>query len=111
MLLEASINTDSITMQIDNPFTPDLQHMLKTIAQFASSKGISIEGYDLRNLIPKMIRGIAGCEGGCPANAKQLVQQGFGDVALQYIEGGILFARIQIGNGSFFDLKVFPDFS
>ena len=111
MLFEASIDTDSITIQIDNPFNYDLQQIFESLNQFVSSKGINIERHDLRSLIRKMVQGIAGCERGCPANAKQLVQEGFGDVALQYIEGGILSARIQIGNGSFLHLKLFPDFS
>jgi len=85
--------------------------MLARIAQFASSKGISVDGLDLGSLIPKMIRGIAGCEGGCPSNAKRLAQAGFRDFIKNYIEGGILSARIDIGNGRLLTLKAFPDFS
>lgn len=65
---------------------------------------------DVRRLIPKMIKGIAGCEQGCPANAKGLVSDGFMSFELQCIEGGILSASASIGNGKMLWLKMFPDF-
>lgn len=111
MLLEASIDKIATEIQIDNPFDYNLEHIISTLEQFTSSQGVSIEGHDIGRLIPKMIRGIAGCEGGCPADAKKLVQNGVAGVSLHYIEGGILSASIEVGNDRLFTLKVFPDFS
>jgi hypothetical protein len=111
MLFEVGIDTDTLPIQIDNPFNYDLQNMIAQIVQFASSKGISVDGFDLDSLIPKMTRGIAGCQGGCPSNAKRFAQAGFRDFSIQYIEGGILSVSIDIGNGRSLTLKAFPDFS
>jgi hypothetical protein len=57
-----------------------------------------------------MIRGIAGCERGCPANAQDLVSSGHKGFDMQYVEGGILTARIVTADGSVLSLKLFPDF-
>jgi len=57
-----------------------------------------------------MIEGIAGCERGCPANAKGFVARGFKSFTLQYIEGGILSAHTSVDNGKSLTLKMFPDF-
>lgn len=57
-----------------------------------------------------MINGIAGCESGCPANAKGLVSGGYKGFDVQYVEGGILTARIMTRDGSIIYLKMFPDF-
>lgn len=67
-------------------------------------------GADIRGLIPAMVKGVAGCEHGCPADAKGLVSKGFKDFELQYIEAGILSACRSTGDGRFFYLKMFPDF-
>lgn len=109
MLLEASIDKNAVTIQIDDPFNYSLQQVTETIARFAASKDVSVEECDLGGLIPKMIRGIAGCESGCPANARELVERGVRNATLEYIEGGILSARFEGRNGSFF-IKIFPDF-
>jgi len=67
-------------------------------------------GHDFRGLIPKMIKGIAGCENGCPSDAKRLVSRGVKGFELEYIEGGILSARTYLKNGGTLYLKLFPDF-
>jgi hypothetical protein len=66
--------------------------------------------FDIKGLLPKMVRGIAGCEGGCPANALELVSSGFKNFDLAYIEGGILTAKAELENGKTLNLKMFPDF-
>lgn len=110
MTLDVSIDKDSMSVEITDPFRLDLDAIAGKIDQFASSRGIAIAGLDVRGLIPEMIKGIAGCERGCPADAKGLVSKGFKDFELQYIEGGILSARRPLADGSFLYLKMFPDF-
>ena len=110
MILDVVIDKDSISIEITDPFHLDLDGIVGKIDQFSSSKGISIAGLDVRGLIPAMIKGIAGCERGCPADAKGLVSKGFKEFELQYIEGGILSARTSIGSDKFVYIKMFPDF-
>ena len=110
MILDAAIDKDSISIEISDPFHLDLDEVVGKIDRFASSKGIAIAGADVRGLIPAMIKGVVGCERGCPADAKGFVSRGYKDFHLEYIEGGILSARRSIGEGRFFYLKMFPDF-
>ena len=110
MDLDVIINDASIAVRIDEPFQPDLDAIHSQIERFAFSKGADIASLDLRGLILKMIRGIAGCEHGCPANAKDLESTGYKGFDVQYIEGGILAARTTTGDGSILSLKMFPDF-
>jgi hypothetical protein len=110
MLMDVILNNDSITVSIDNPFHVDLDLVMGEIEKFTSSKNVALSGVDVRELIPKMIRGIAGCESGCPANAKNLVEQGFRNFELKYIEGGILSAKATISDGTTLHLKMFPEF-
>jgi hypothetical protein len=110
MVLDVIIDNDSISIEISDPFRLDLDGVVGKIDLFFSSKGITAAGFDLKGLIPAMIKGIVGCERGCPADAKGLVSRGFRDFDLQYIEGGILSARKSVGEDRFFYLKMFPDF-
>jgi hypothetical protein len=110
MDLDVSINDASISVRIDEPFQPDLDVIHSQIERFAIAKGTDIAALDVRGLILKMIRGIAGCEHGCPANAKDLESTGYKSFDVQYVEGGILTARIMTGEGSILSLKMFPDF-
>jgi hypothetical protein len=110
VLLDVMVDKDSLSIPIEDPFRLDVDEVVGRISGFTSSKGIKTDGLDLKGLIPKMIKGIAGCEHGCPADAKGLVSRGFRDFELQYIEGGILSARTSTGNGTFLYLKMFPDF-
>jgi hypothetical protein len=84
--------------------------VMEKLARFTASKNVSLNGIDVRGLIPKMIRGVSGCEGGCPANAKNLVEQGFRNFTLKYIEGGILSAEAVTPGGKILRLKMFPEF-
>lgn len=110
MELTVSINNDSLSIPIKNPFNLDRESVVREISEFIASKGAALNGLDINSLLPKMVRGIAGCEGGCPANALQLVNSGFKNFEIAYIEGGILTARFGLGNGSILYLKMFPDF-
>lgn len=110
MELDVSLNSDSLSIPIDNPYSVDVDAVASQIEDFASLREMPLAGIDIRGLIPKMIRGIAGCEGGCPANAKSLVKSGYENFELEYIEGGILSARATTDGGTVFVLKMFPDF-
>ncbi len=110
MILDVVIDGASETIEIPDPFKLDLDAIIGRIQTVASSKGTDIAPLDIKGLIPKMIKGIAGCEGGCPANAKNLVQKGFKNFELQYVEGGILTASVTTGAGIPVSLKMFPDF-
>ena len=76
MVLDVIINNVSVSVPIDKPFQPDLDAIHSQIERFASSKGIDIADLDVKGLILKMIKGIVGCERGCPANAKDLESTG-----------------------------------
>ncbi|MBF0329541.1 MAG: hypothetical protein HQL10_10330 [Nitrospirae bacterium] len=110
MVLDAIIEKESLSIEITDPFKADIEAITKKIENFAASKKTDVAGCDIRGLIPKMIRGIAGCESGCPANAKSLVENGFANFELKYIEGGILAAKASIEGGKTLQLKMFPDF-
>lgn len=110
MELDIKIENDSLSIPIKNPFQLDIEGIVDKIENFLSSKGTSLEGLDIKGLLPKMVRGIAGCEGGCPANAKELVERGFKNFKLCYIEGGILSAKALTGDGKELILKMFPEF-
>lgn len=110
MELAVSIGNDSLSIPIANPFHIDLETIMLKIEDLASSNGTKLNGLDVKGLIPKMVRGIAGCESGCPADAKGLVSAGFRNFKLEYVEGGILTAKAATQNGKGLSLKMFPDF-
>jgi hypothetical protein len=110
VVLDVIIHDVSESIEIDKPFQPDLEAICSRIERFASSVGTDTAALDVRGLIPKMISGIAGCERGCPANAKDLVSGGYKDFDLQYVEGGILTAHTMTKDGFNLYLKMFPDF-
>jgi len=110
MLLDVIIDNDSLTLTIEDPFHFNSESVMSEINGFASSKNISLDDIDVKGLIPKMIRGIAGCESGCPANAKSLVQRGYRNFNLKYIEGGILSASASLKEGTTLQIKMFPEF-
>ena len=110
MELDIKIGSDSLSIPISNPFQLELDSMIETIKNFASLRGIKLDNLDIRGLISKMVKGIAGCERGCPADAKGLVSRGVSDFELEYIEGGILSAKAKTAEGTPIFLKMFPDF-
>jgi len=110
MVLDVVIDDTTVTIQIEKPFQHDLDAIIAQIERFTCSRGTDIAALDIRGLIPRMIKGIAGCERGCPANAKSLVSGGYKGFDVQYVEGGILTARIMTRDNSILYLKIFPDF-
>ena len=110
MELDIRIDNQSLSLPIEDPFRLNMDSIMEQIKQFLSSKGIELNGMDIQGLIPRMVKGIAGCEGGCPADAKSLVSSGYGDFTMEYIEGGILYAKAKIENGKTLHVKMFPDF-
>ncbi len=110
MLLDVILEKDSVSFPISDPFHCDLDKLAEKIRTFTMEKGHDMDVTKSRELISKMIRGIAGCESGCPANAKDLVSKGFQGFELQYIEGGILSAKTSLGDGRALYFKMFPEF-
>jgi hypothetical protein len=110
MLLDVSINGESIEIDITDPYRYDLEDMYGRIEEHAATKGADLGSADVKALIHKMIRGIAGCEGGCPSDAKGLASRGHARFELEYVEGGILTAQTKLGGGESVVLKMFPDF-
>ena len=110
MELDVRMDSDSLSIPVANPFQLDLDNVVERIEGFVSSKGSRLNGLDIRGLLPKMIRGVAGCEQGCPANAREVVEDGFRNFQLEYIEGGILAAKAPLENGKELSIKLFPDF-
>ncbi|GBD99219.1 hypothetical protein BMS3Abin07_01253 [bacterium BMS3Abin07] len=110
MELDVTIGGESLSINIDNPFHLDLKSITDKIEEFLRPRGLHVNGLDIEGLLPRMVRGIAGCEDGCPADAKSLVSQGFNDFDISYIEGGILSVKADIEGGKTLELKMFPEF-
>ncbi len=110
MLIEVIIGDSSETIQIVQAFRPDLDNIVSRIGRFAAANGTDISLLDIKGLLPEMIRGVVGCEQGCPADAKGLITRGYKGFNLNYVEGGILTAHSETGNGKILHLKMFPDF-
>lgn len=110
MELNVSMDNDSLAIPIDNPFHMDMNAIMKKIEGFVASKGNTLDSLDIKGLLPRMVKGIAGCESGCPADAKGLVSAGFMNFRLKYVEGGILTAEALTDDGKKVSLKMFPDF-
>ncbi|MEJ2695215.1 MAG: hypothetical protein P8013_01055 [Candidatus Sulfobium sp.] len=110
MELDISLEGDSLSIDIDDPFHMDVDSLMKQISIFLSERGEGLNGLDVRGLLPKMVRGIAGCEKGCPADAKSFVSRGFDNFELAYVEGGILTAKAVTAKGKVFSVKMFPEF-
>ncbi len=110
MDLDVSIDKESLSINIENPHRFDTAQVTGQIVDFGEKLGVDLALLEIEKLVPRMIRGVAGCEGGCPADAKSLVREGFGDFDISYVEGGILTAQQSLGNGIAIVVKIFPDF-
>ena len=110
MEIDVQMGGDSLSIPVDNPYRIDMNAVTRQIEDFAAIRGVSVTGLDIRGLLPRMVKGVAGCENGCPANALSLVREGFGNFELAYVEGGILKAQAPVENGRAFSIKIFPDF-
>lgn len=109
MELDISIDGESLSIIIDKPFNLDMDSLMGQINPFVMSKGVPLGGLDIEGLLPKMVRGIAGCEGGCPADAKGLVRRGHKNFEIEYIEGGIISAKAPVDK-KIIEIKMFPEF-
>ena len=110
MELDVKVAGKSLSITIPDPFRIDLDSLVSQFESFLIAQGAATAGLDFRGLLPKMVKGIAGCEGGCPANAKSLVSAGFSNFELDYIEGGILQAQAKTRDGKSVSVRMFPDF-
>lgn len=110
MDIDISINGESLTINVENPHRFDVKKVMPEISGFGKKFGIDLAPYDMDKLIPRMIRGVAGCEGGCPSDAMSMARKGFGNFKLSYVEGGILTASQRLENGKPLEVKIFPDF-
>jgi hypothetical protein len=110
MELDVRVGSKSLAIPIADPFRLDLESMVSQIESFCAAQDAVSNGLDFRALLPKMVKGIAGCEGGCPADAQRFVARGFTNFKLAYIEGGILQAQAKTENGKDLALRMFPDF-
>lgn len=110
MVLDVVIDSKSLTLDIADPFRADINALVGQIEEFGRSNQKEFSSLDLKGLIPAMIRGVKGCERGCPADAKGIVARGYTGFELQYVEGGILTAQASLGNSTSLQLKMFPDF-
>lgn len=110
MEIDIRVGSESLTITIENPYHFDLPGVAKKVSDFGAKLGHDIKELDIEKLIPRMIKGVAGCEGGCPSDAKSLVREGFINYDLSYIDGGIIKATRQLKNNTSFEIKVFPEF-
>lgn len=110
MNIDISIDRESLAIDVENPYKFDLTLFMKNILDFGVESGVDLAPLKIEKLILRMIHGVAGCENGCPSDAKSLVRQGFDSFSISYIEGGILSAVHSLKNGKSFSIKLFPDF-
>ncbi len=110
MELDVRLDKESLSITIADPFHLDLDSIEEKIRSFLASRGTNLKDLDIRGLLPRMVKGIAGCEAGCPSDAMSVVRRGFQNFKLAYIEGGILTATSELEQGKTFSLKLFPDF-
>ncbi|UCH79882.1 MAG: hypothetical protein JSW20_09000 [Nitrospiraceae bacterium] len=110
MDLDIRIGNNSLPVDIKNPFRFDISAVMNDIIEFGNKNKVALESYELDKLITRMIKGVAGCEAGCPSDAHNVVRQGFGNFKLEYVEGGILTAVQHLENSRELEIKIFPDF-
>jgi len=110
MELDIRLNNEKLSLPIENPFRLDIDSLESRIREFLFSRGVRSDELDIRGLIPRMVKGIAGCEAGCPADALSVVKKGHQNFTLNYIEGGILSATAKVGPEHTLSLKLFPEF-
>ena len=110
MEIDIGLNGESLPIQVDNPFHMDTERIVGQISAFLEPRGVETGSLHLLELLPRMVKGIVGCERGCPADAQSFVQKGFHDYALEYVEGGILKAVRKTAGGDRLEIRMFPDF-
>jgi len=89
MDIDISIGKESFTINIDNPFHFDLSAVMRNVVDFGKDKGWTLRGLRSSNLSPECIRGVAGCGGWIPSDAKfKFIERASGIFNLSYVEGG-----------------------
>lgn len=110
MDIDVNFQGRSLPIKVADPYRMDTRDVVHRITTFLDGETAADDGLALEQLLPQMVRGVAGCEGGCPADARWLVRRGFGDYQLNYIDGGILTAKRELTPDSFLEIKIFPEF-
>jgi hypothetical protein len=110
MNIDISIDNESLAIDVENPYKFNIAPFMKSILDLGEKSAVDLIPLKIEKLIPRMIQGVAGCENGCPSNAKSLVRDGVDGFSMSYIEGGILSAVHNFKNGKSFSIKLFPDF-
>jgi len=110
MDIDISVGNESLSFNIDNPRRFNIRDVMNDVLSFGNNEGVDFNQLDVERLIPRMIRGVAGCEAGCPSDAHSVVREGFGSFKLEYVEGGILTATQVLENNKTLQIKIFPDF-
>jgi hypothetical protein len=100
----------TLPIKVTDPHRMNTAAVVGEIVSFLNGDAGSPDAMHLAELLPRMVRGVAGCEGGCPSNAKGLVRAGFRDYHLDYVEGGILTAAREVAPGQRLEIKIFPEF-
>ncbi|RMF81484.1 MAG: hypothetical protein D6739_09200 [Nitrospirae bacterium] len=100
----------SLPLKVEDPYRFDAQQLAEEVHTFLDGAAREAGELHLAELLPRMVRGVAGCEAGCPADAKHLVRTGFRDYELAYVDGGILTARRDLAPGAPLEIRLFPDF-
>ena len=110
MDIDIRVGNESLSVNIENPHRFNVSDVMDDILNFGKKEEVDFNQLGVERLIPKMIRGVAGCEAGCPSNAHSVVRDGFGSFKLEYVEGGILTATLGLENNKTLQIKIFPDF-
>lgn len=110
MDIDIRINGKSHAIHVENPHRFNVDEAMSGILQFGIDNGADLALCHLDELLPLMVRGVAGCEAGCPSDAMGVARRGFGKFTIEYVEGGILTAAQQLENGAPLEIKIFPDF-
>ena len=108
--LSVTLGGASLAVPIVDPYRLDAVAAAVRITAFCAAHGSDAASLDIAGLVSRMVKGVAGCEAGCPADAKGFVSRGFAGFSLEYVEGGILTASARTADGRMLHLKLFPDF-
>ncbi len=110
MEIDVIIDKENLSIKIENPFHFDTKKTIKKIIDFGQNNGVQLLENEIESLILRLIRGVAGCENDCPADALTLARSGFRNFKVEYTDGGILSAKSLLRNNRIIEIKVFPDF-
>lgn len=110
MDIDVKYGEATLPLIVEDPFHMDLETVSATIENFLKPHGLRPSELHLRELLPGMVRGICGCQSGCPADAQGFVRRGCREYRLEYIEGGILKAVLDTPDDCPLEIRMFPEF-